>query len=108
MKWVDGTDLGQWADRIDSRALLPEVVRRLIFATVPDLQRVEFRSGEGVQLPGWDGYAETPTGTEKVPAASRFGNWVLLLTRVRRLKMITRSGHLTPSGLILRQLPTSL
>lgn len=67
MKWVDGTDLVQWADRIDSRSLLPEVVRRLIMGTVETLQRIEFRSGEGVQQQGWDGYVETPTGNEKVP-----------------------------------------
>jgi len=67
MKWVDGTDLEQWADRVDSRAILPEVTRRLVCATVPILRRVEFRSGEGVQLPGWDGYVEAPSGDDKVP-----------------------------------------
>jgi hypothetical protein len=67
MKWIDGTDLLQWADRRDSQALLPEVIRQLVYATVPDARRVEFRTGEGVQLPGWDGYVEAPTGTAYVP-----------------------------------------
>ena len=67
MRWIDGTDLEQWADRRDSQALLPESVRQLVYATVPDARRVEFRTGEGVQLPGWDGYVEAPTGTTHVP-----------------------------------------
>jgi hypothetical protein len=54
MKWIDATHLDQWADRRDSQALLPEVVRRLVFATVGGLRRVLFPSGESVQLPGWD------------------------------------------------------
>ena len=67
MKWIDGTDLVQWADRRDSQGLLPEVVRRLVYATLPAPRRVEFRSGEGVQYHGWDGYVEAPTGTVQVP-----------------------------------------
>lgn len=67
MKWVDGTDLEQWANRVDSRALLPEVIRRLVYATVPSPRRIEFRSGEGVQLAGWDGYVEAPSGNDRVP-----------------------------------------
>jgi len=54
MVWIDGTDLAQWADRADSRGLLPAVMRRLVYATVDDLRHVEFRSGEGVQFP-WMG-----------------------------------------------------
>jgi hypothetical protein len=42
-------------------------MRRLVYATVDDLRHVEFRSGEGVQFPGWDGYVEAPTGTIQVP-----------------------------------------
>lgn len=68
MKWIDATDLEQWADRRDSQALLPEVIRQLVYATVPEAHRIEFRTGEGVQLPGWDGYVETPTETVHVPA----------------------------------------
>src|ERR1700733_2916561 len=67
MKWIDGTDLVQWADRRDSQSRFPEVVRQLILATVDNLRRVAFRAGEGVQLPGWDGYVEAPQGTVYVP-----------------------------------------
>src|ERR1700690_3547560 len=67
MEWIDGTDLVQWADRRDSQALLPELMRQLVYATVPGARRVQFRTGEGVLLPGWDGYVEAPTGTVQVP-----------------------------------------
>ena len=67
MKWIDGTDLVQWADRRDSQSHFPEVVRQLILATVENLRRVTFRCGEGVQLPGWDGYVEAPLGNVYVP-----------------------------------------
>jgi hypothetical protein len=67
MKWIDGADLVHWADRRDSQSRFPEVVRQLILATVDNLRRVTFRSGEGVQLPGWDGYVEAPQGTVYVP-----------------------------------------
>jgi hypothetical protein len=59
--------LNQWAERRDSQALLPEVIRRLVYATVAGPRRVLFPSGESVQLPGWDGYVEAPTGTQFVP-----------------------------------------
>src|SRR5581483_3257965 len=55
MLLVDATDLVHWADRRDAQALLPELVRRLVFATGQRVTRASFRSGEGVQLPGWDG-----------------------------------------------------
>jgi hypothetical protein len=67
MRWIDGTDLVQWADRRDSQSRFPEVVRQLILATVDNLRRVTFRAGEGVQFPGWDGYVEAPQGSVYVP-----------------------------------------
>ena len=67
VKWIDATDLNQWADRRDSQALLPEVLRRLVYATVAGPRRVSFPSGESVQFPGWDGYVEALTGTQFVP-----------------------------------------
>ena len=53
--FVDATDLVAWADRLDAQAFLPMLVRRLILATTTQLSRVGVRSGEGVQLAGWDG-----------------------------------------------------
>jgi hypothetical protein len=58
MKWINATDLNAWADRLDSRSRLPEVIRGLIHATAEQPRRVDFRSEESVQLGGWDGLVE--------------------------------------------------
>jgi hypothetical protein len=65
---VNATDLERWADEREAQGLFPELVRRLIFATGQGLHLVDFRSGEGVQLPGWDGVVEADEGTPFVPA----------------------------------------
>ncbi|MEX0629306.1 MAG: hypothetical protein WD508_01505 [Chloroflexota bacterium] len=59
----------QWSDRREAQEKLPELVRRLVFATVGGLRRVQFRSGEGVQIGGWDGVVDAETGNAFVPAA---------------------------------------
>ena len=66
--FADATDLEQWADRRDAQAFLPQLVRRLILATVNRVTRIEFRAGEGVQFPGWDGLVVTDKGNPFVPA----------------------------------------
>ena len=67
MHWINGTDLARWADLRDCQEKIPEVLRRLVHSTITKPQRVEFRSGEGVQLPGWDGIVETTEGNSWVP-----------------------------------------
>lgn len=52
--YVDATDIAQWAQRRDAQDTLPQVIRRLVFATSKPLH-VDFPSGEAVQLGGWDG-----------------------------------------------------
>jgi hypothetical protein len=66
---ADGTDLESWAGRLDSRSRLPELIRRLVFATTERerVLRIEFRAGEGMQLPGWDGILAIETGNPFVP-----------------------------------------
>lgn len=56
---VDATDLVEWAHRRDAQALLPQLVQRLILATTDRARRVAFRSGEGINLSGWDGVVES-------------------------------------------------
>jgi hypothetical protein len=67
LKWVDATDLIRWADRLDARARLPQLLRLLIHATVQQPQRVDFSSGESIQMPGWDGIVDAPKGNSFVP-----------------------------------------
>ncbi len=66
--WTKATDLELWADYLDARAQLPQLVRRLIHATVDSIQHIEFPAGEGVQRPGWDGIVETVSGNAFVPS----------------------------------------
>jgi hypothetical protein len=66
--FVDATDLKQWADRRAAQGLLPELVRRLVHASAPTATRIEFRSGEGVQIGGWDGRVDALAATPFVPA----------------------------------------
>ena len=64
---VDATGLVAWADRRDAQAFLPALVRRLILTTNPQVSRVGIRSGEGVQLAGWDGIVIAKAGNAFVP-----------------------------------------
>ncbi|MBE9114394.1 hypothetical protein IQ249_00635 [Lusitaniella coriacea LEGE 07157] len=65
--WIDATDLNSWANRRDAQGKLPQLLRRLIHATVPRLQRIRFPAGESVQMGGWDGIIETSEGNAFVP-----------------------------------------
>src|SRR6266545_4725346 len=64
------TDLIQWADRLDCRARLPELVRRLVHATASqlDLQLVDFPACEGIQRPGVDGRVKSRSSYPFIPA----------------------------------------
>lgn len=64
---VDGTDLMHWADRRDAQSFLPQLIRRLILATVEKITRIGFPSGEAVQLGGWDGILAVGDGTAFIP-----------------------------------------
>ena len=61
-------DLNNWADRLPSKNLFPELIRRLVIATNPHLTYVAFTSQEGVQLGGWDGITNASATTAFVPA----------------------------------------
>lgn len=64
---VDGTDLVSWANRRDAQGLLPQLLRRLVHATVDQVVHVGFPAGEGVQLAGWDGIVVVEHGNAFVP-----------------------------------------
>lgn len=64
---ADATDFETWANRRDAQGLLPQLVRRLVQATAQGSIRAGFRSGEGVQLPGWDGIVRVGQGNAFVP-----------------------------------------
>lgn len=59
LRLIDATDLTQWAARLDAKAFFPELIERLILATVGNLpNRIQFPSGDSVQQQGWDGICE--------------------------------------------------
>ena len=67
---VDATELDSWADRRACQQDFPRAVRILIAASTPDIGEIEFRTGEGVNLAGWDGRVLSGVGTPWVPAGA--------------------------------------
>lgn len=63
----DAQQLIQWADRLDCRARLPQLVRRLVHSTAEDLVEVDFAAGEGTGRPSFDGRVRAGTATAFVP-----------------------------------------
>ncbi len=64
---ITGTDLNLWSNRRDAQSVLPQVVRRLIHATVGRILRIGFPAGEAVQMGGWDGVLIVDEGNAFVP-----------------------------------------
>ena len=67
IRWVDTTDLSQWADRRVAQGSMPELLMRLIRAATGSAAKIEFPSDESVQSAGWDGICDVEAGTEHVP-----------------------------------------
>src|SRR5258708_1602594 len=65
--WVRALELENWADTLDSRSRFPQLVRRLLHATVEGIQLVSFPAGEGVQREGFDGIVKTTSSNAFVP-----------------------------------------
>ena len=59
---VDAQQLIHWADRRESHAQLPELLRRLLIAT-DGVSEIAIRAGEGIAIPGWDGQAQSAGST---------------------------------------------
>ena len=68
MLQFDPSEISNWASLPDANHQLPELVRRLILATVTELSKLSMPSGSAVWLPGWDGLLTTETGNAWVPA----------------------------------------
>ncbi|MCD6407798.1 XRE family transcriptional regulator, partial [bacterium] len=67
MRWIDATDLKNWASTRDSQEYLPLVIRRLIRATVNRINFLSFPAGESIVYPGWDGILKSEEETEYIP-----------------------------------------
>jgi hypothetical protein len=67
-RWfADASELEAWAERRDAQAQLPSIIRTLIAGSTPDVRQLDVRTGEGVQLPGWDAKVEAELGNAWVP-----------------------------------------
>ena len=79
--FASATDIDRWAATRASQERVPELLRRLVYATTEAPTLVDFPSGDAVQLDGWDGAVELnedhpiipkgasvwETGTSKTP-----------------------------------------
>lgn len=68
MKFITSTHLNQWADTKECQQMLPELIKRLIDASVTNVDRLSFPSGDAVYLPGWDGVVSCDECIDLVPA----------------------------------------
>lgn len=63
----DSSEISNWAGMASAQHELPELLRRLILATIPMPSLLEMPSGSSVWLPGWDGLLVTRKGNAWVP-----------------------------------------
>src|SRR5579871_2836153 len=67
MRWVTSTHLTEWGGRRDAQSTLPELISRLIYATLGPAAKILFPSDESVQQAGWDGICTVAKGEGVVP-----------------------------------------
>ncbi len=68
MKFITSTDLKQWAETKECQQLLPELIKKLIDASVSDIDKLSFPSGDATFLPGWDGIVDSKEAINLVPS----------------------------------------
>jgi len=69
IKRVTSLEIAQWAEQIESKNILPLLIRKLVLAGIPmkDILEMEFPSGEDIQTGGYDGIMEVKVGNFKIP-----------------------------------------
>ena len=79
---INVTDLEQWADRLDSRALFPQLISRLILATTGNsFAQLRFPSDESIQRNDWDGVCEQNATTDVPWLPTGVSGWELATQR---------------------------
>ncbi len=81
---ITAANLNAWADSLDARSRLPQLIRKLIFATLERPVQISFRAGEGVQFGGWDGMVAVEEGNAFVPSGT--SAWELSTHKDRKSK----------------------
>lgn len=65
--WVNALLLEQWADTLEARSMLPQLVRRLVWATGVDVTWSAHPAGEQINREGYDGLTVAGGGSRFVP-----------------------------------------
>src|ERR1039457_2477077 len=55
MKWIEARHLASWAERIDARIRLSEIIAKLVRASAAGISAFRFPTGDSAQIPGYDG-----------------------------------------------------
>jgi hypothetical protein len=68
-KWITAGEIDNWADSPQAKNSLPELLRRLVYATVSrkNLLKIDFPAGGEIHRPGYDGTTATQENTPFVP-----------------------------------------
>lgn len=76
-KWVRALELDQWAATPQAKLMLPELLRRLVRATVQpeQLKKLDFPSDAEVHRPNYDGTTVVMQGTLYVPDGVGLWEW---------------------------------
>lgn len=65
----DASEIDHWSDTAEAAHKLPELVRRLVLATLTEPpSQIDMPSGSSVRMSGWDGLLEAPQGNAWVPS----------------------------------------
>lgn len=67
LKWISALELGQWADTLQAKDKMPELVADLIWATTVRVKRLRFLQGDMGQIRGFDGYLDVDSTSPFVP-----------------------------------------
>lgn len=69
MRWIESTDLKQWADTFRSKFVLQEYIQKLILSTAKlnSITCIDFPSKDDVNTRGLDGELESTDGTIYIP-----------------------------------------
>ena len=70
MKLIKANDLKRWADTLEIRGLLPELICRLVHATKPHLSKVYIPTEESTHSAGWDGIVVSEDNDTYLPAGT--------------------------------------
>jgi len=68
---ISATQIDQWAETRESQSILPQLIRRLIWAvTIPN--QINFPAGDSINQPGWDGEVINEYENNWVPKGRSF------------------------------------